>query len=690
VNEREFHTPESDREVDSTMIHAKLEPKRADGLAMVLSLGRVSTEGQQLSNIEAGHDYAEAVLKQVHSGPAHVKRLGEQGSGMLVERAAILEAYEEILSGKWDLVLMEDVSKAYRNPRWIYAFVQDCVDNGVRVIAPGDSLDTADENWEVVLGTAALRHGLHIPDTRRRVRRTGIKAFNDGGMVLRVRFGYRKLTKEDADSGAYGPKGLRLALVPAHTPIIRELRRLVLEERKCGAALADWLDEQGVELPPYVKAKRWKSRHVLALLRDPILAGIRQYPKVNYRPRFADGKHNRERNPSPNERRYPELAHVTPEEFDELQVGLKAVCGDACGPSAGSNNPRTRVPRHKSISPLQHAACHACAAFYYPTGSGQIKCKNAFSHRPGSCWNHVQVDGERVRAAMVDVLLDVVNGFPGAPEALIDATWSELKRSRSQSARGAQELAKHIADLKRRRKRLARAIESGGRIKPLVRRLKATERLLRKAMRKRKKLTQSTGTSLPTSREALAIEPRDVLRELGRSSYEFAALLRRIIPSLVIQPVQALDSGLVRPRAVITLDLSVLVPHIAKPAESERPLRREIVVDLFDPPVHIHHLNAIVEFKRAKTEVGEKSSLSVIAEALKVNRMTAKRALAYERLMQKEGLTEPYRVLATAPTSASRWKPSVRRGQKRSACAPRDSIGLAVADLPTSVVTADC
>ena len=37
-----------------------------------------------------------------------------------------------------DLVLAEDVSKLYRNPRRIYEFVQDCIDQEVRVIAPGD------------------------------------------------------------------------------------------------------------------------------------------------------------------------------------------------------------------------------------------------------------------------------------------------------------------------------------------------------------------------------------------------------------------------------------------------------------------------------------------------------------------------------------------------------------------------
>ena len=108
---------------------------------------------------------------------------------MLVDRATIREAEDLIATGDWDLVISEDLSRIYRNPRHQYNFVQDCVDADTRVICIGDSLDTSDENWEIMLGVATLRHGTTIPDVRRRVRRTATHAFHGGGMVLKVRFG---------------------------------------------------------------------------------------------------------------------------------------------------------------------------------------------------------------------------------------------------------------------------------------------------------------------------------------------------------------------------------------------------------------------------------------------------------------------------------------------------------------------
>src|SRR6185437_9253089 len=179
-----------------------------------LIIGRISTEHQNIENIEASYRYVENYLQQIYEGPVQIKLLGEQASGMLTARPSIREAEQLIESGQADLVISEDSSRIYRNPRHQYDFVQNAVDAGVRVICIGDHLDTADENWEVLMGAATLRHGLFIPDTRRRVRRTATNSFHQGGMVGKIRFGYRKLTKDEAASGHFGSKGLRIAKVP--------------------------------------------------------------------------------------------------------------------------------------------------------------------------------------------------------------------------------------------------------------------------------------------------------------------------------------------------------------------------------------------------------------------------------------------------------------------------------------------
>src|SRR4051812_712225 len=115
------------------MSYKKMTPRSGDVLN-VLVIGRVSTPMQDIGNIEAGYLYVEGLTKDICDGQKNVRRLGEQGSGMLVGRATILEA-AALIESRWpDVVLLEDVSKSYRNPRWIYAFVQECVDHDVRVV----------------------------------------------------------------------------------------------------------------------------------------------------------------------------------------------------------------------------------------------------------------------------------------------------------------------------------------------------------------------------------------------------------------------------------------------------------------------------------------------------------------------------------------------------------------------------
>jgi DNA invertase Pin-like site-specific DNA recombinase len=251
----------------------KMRPRHPDGLLHVLLIGRVSTTHQQATNIRAGYEYVRPVLKQLYEGESLVRELGEVGSGMRTDRASIMEAEELIEAGWPDLVLMEDLSKAYRNPRYQLAFVQNCVDAKVRLVAVGDNLDTWDENWEIALSAATMQHGTHIPHTRRRVRRTAVDSFRRGGWVLRFRAGYRKLTKDEADGGRFGPRGLRLARLAEWAPRVDAVRRMILEEVLGSPHLrldhvVDRMNDEGWPTGPYARRSAWTVQLLVEWLRE--------------------------------------------------------------------------------------------------------------------------------------------------------------------------------------------------------------------------------------------------------------------------------------------------------------------------------------------------------------------------------------------------------------------------------------
>src|SRR5690242_16243298 len=114
-----------------------LTSKQPDGVLGVVALGRKSKPNPLNENesIEASMEDAKKHLHNIYKGPVRITRLGEQISGMLVDRATIRQAEDMVAAGEVDLVLVEDIGRLFRNPRHMWAFVQDLVDAEVRFIA---------------------------------------------------------------------------------------------------------------------------------------------------------------------------------------------------------------------------------------------------------------------------------------------------------------------------------------------------------------------------------------------------------------------------------------------------------------------------------------------------------------------------------------------------------------------------
>jgi DNA invertase Pin-like site-specific DNA recombinase len=419
-----------------------------------------------------------------------VTQLGEQASGMLTERATILQAEDLVASGTVDLVVAEDLARIYRNPRHQYNFVQDCVDIGTRVICIGDNLDTADENWEITMGAATLRHGLHIPDTRRRVRRTATHCFHKGGMVQKFRYGYRKLTREEAASGEHGPKDLRIIKRSECTPIIREMMNRILRGNRF-AAVADWLNAEGIAPGPYVVSRRWSARLVVGLLDDPILSGTRTFRDSIYRPIFKTGKHKPVKNSKPEIAFYPELAHLSAEEHKTLRREIARRRAEVRAKDAKPQ--RQGMPRSRSIWPGRACRCGICGGLMYYIGA-QLRCKNALPCNGQTCWNHVLVSAEFTRQRVVAWLVEHVESVPELRQAMLEIVWRQLERT-SGGHMPRRDLAREIASLERQAANLAVAIAEGGQMQALVQKLRAVEETL-ETTRAAQRSEASGGTSV--------------------------------------------------------------------------------------------------------------------------------------------------------------------------------------------------
>lgn len=637
-------------------LNKPLVPKDPEGNLQVISIGRVSTPTQPLANVDASHDYVVRLLQAAYSGKMSVKRFGECASGMLAERATIQEALELIESGLVDVVAAEDLSRIYRNPQFQFAFVHTCVDTETRLICPGDNLDTGDDNWEVAMQTAVLRHGLHTPDTIRRIRRTATFSFKNGGMVQKIRFGYRKLSKHEADLGQFGPKGLRLAKVCEWTPVIREMWAKTIAGWDY-ESIADWLRHNGIPTGPYSKCGRWTGVMVKNLLEDDILWGQRTFQRTIYTRILRTGKFKRKKNPKPETEYVPELAHISQEEHATLkQVMLRRKQDNVRG---NSKSNRRGVRRGDNYWPAQHAECAICHDPCHCCGATFLKCRNAHEHGDRRCWNHVRFDGALLRKRFFEWLDKFLDPREVRRKLLLDVVWQQLQRARRTSQDITSRRSRAMSQLNDEQRRLVQAIRAGGKIPVLVEELKSLRaKLSHLAQEQSSENGAGLGFLMELPRDGVDARLSEVLTVLCRTSFEFSRLMRRFVSTFSIQPIQALDCDQVRPRARLTVCFERLLDWSSGDwATEDLGQPATVDIDLFDPPKPIEYLSRCVELKTHAPSITAKA----IARHLGIGHMTAKRALDYSRLMQALGVTEPYRVITECPENASRWKPRSRK-----------------------------
>ena len=588
---------------------------------------------------------------------------------MIADRATILEAEELIATGDIDLVIAEDLSRIYRSARHQYVFVEDCVDAGVRVICVADRLDTAEEDWDRMMSTASLIHSMPVVDARRRQKRRNTYGFHGGGNVQRFRYGYVKLTRDQAASGEHGQVGLRMAKVDEATRIIKKMREILMTKVGDGysySPLMDWIRDNNIPVGPYVKSGKWSQRVVRGLLQDPILIGVRRFRVMKFTRIRSTGKFRRELNPDgPETEQYSELAHLSDHEFVTMQEVIEEIAEQHRNRS-GSDSRLYRKPRKDALFPHQHATCAGCGELMYAYDSGQMKCQNSHVRGEGQCWNHVQVDTEMARSKMIPWLIDQIDSTPGVRELVVDFTVKELATLREKLNQGCGGRSSTIAQLEREATCIAKAIRAGGELDSFIKEANDIDEQLSK-LRELELQSKAGESGLPAchTREEIDHQLDDVLMHIASTSYEFAKLMREFIPHFEIVPVQAIDSGLVRPRARITLSVEQL-----RHESDDRLVVPDVQVglNLFKPPKHFRHIQTCLDIKRDDPKLSHPKIADALEkrlalqvkegeEAETISYMTVKRCFDMARRMEAEGLTEPYRVLTEKPDYASRWKP---------------------------------
>ena len=161
---------------------------------------------------------------------------------------------------------------------------------------------------------------------------------------------------------------------------------------------------------------------------------------------------------------------------------------------------------------------------------------------------------------------------------------------------------------------------------------------------------------LPTAAELKQLAAES-FEKLAHESFEFAKLMRQLIPKIVVFPFRLYDGGHVVLRAKCRLQLSHLLSDSRARDVLRVPLERILEVDLFKPPQREQHRRQIAA-KRAEINpaTGKKFTVRQSAVEVEIPLAAAQRAAALQGNLDKLGISDPYLQLLAMPDDYGRLR----------------------------------
>jgi len=632
----------------------------AGRLLRILLYARYSTDEQKRSSIAAQFRGCRKLLKDWGIEHADIQELSDyEMSGELRNRPGIDQVRLGVQNRAWDLIVAEDSSRLFRNPPACCELVGDAVDNGIRVLLPGDRIDTQNENFMEVLQDAQIHHSRSNSYTRNRIKRSHDDLWESGAAIGMLKPGYLRRPTLPAAEGREAEGPFFDEIDPKWLPIVHEAFTRVAQHQPPWL-VAECLSAAGLPKSANAKREEWNDRNVLELIRRTVYRGLEERRKSVAKKVHRTGKSKLVRNdPGKVETRPMEhLRMVDDDLWYRANAAIDSRVRDGSSSLRGIDHPLAEIPRD-SRGPLSNLfLCAACQGKMHMQGrsDGGYRCQHA---KNGPCWNRAtalrKLTHERISERVVAELL----AADGCLDALVRHIES-LVASDEPRKRRVQESISLVRELTGKRDRLLVAIENAeSDCASLVERLKQREEELRRAEAALACAEQEIAITrqLP-SREQIQRHIQDKATRLLEMDREAGPILKGLVEGPILAvPYQQFGSNKVVLRAEFKLrmagllpdDLFALLQRMAVPTHDPLGEIRHLTVDLFNPSgVPQHAVQAC-----AMDEAG--MSMKEIRETLKITKRIAYRAINLGKKMKAAGVVDPYIRLTERPASASRW-----------------------------------
>jgi site-specific DNA recombinase len=605
----------------------------------VLAVCRISGLNQDLKALEDQEALYRRYVADHHDGPTDWEVFATRSSGELLDRRELFEISERIDSRRWDLLITEDLGRIARRHHAI-VICEAAEDSGTRLIALNDHVDTGRGDWQTSAMFATLRHEQYNKDTAKRIRRSMRNRFVTQGLIQSIQYGYIKPAGVKTDD--------KVAKEPAAGPIYEEWFRR-LESGASFSEIVDFLNDLGIKPGPSSQTGRWSVSLVRNMTYNPILKGVRVRNRKMSMRINKTGRHRSVDAPPEEllERPVPHLAFIDAARYDRVVAMLRRRNSNRGRKPVNGSDPRLGVPRRRTSWPGQHVRCGVCGRLFYFGGHGRtdhLECSGARLYR---CWLGTTFSGPLAAERITSAILAEVASLPE-----FDATFLDLLREKYAAARAvatgrSTELDRLQQNLGRQIVRVMALLIDGEPSPALREKLRELESERDRIVVERAELGDPSDANpeLP-SMARIKASFAGSFGDLSRGSEEFGRLMHRVVPRLEVRPFRLIDGGNAVLRAFVTVELASLVAEARGLEGAAGPLRRELVVDLFDPPQRVVNLALVRDLKAAGRTQRQ------IAAELGITQPAVQRTAALGREMVARGLEDPYEAM-TGPTEGS-------------------------------------
>ena len=648
----------------------------------VLIHARFSTDEQRQSSIDDQVAFCRGFL--IESLPPGTKKnqykievIEEREiSGEIADRPGINQVWDGIGARRWDIIIAEESSRLYRHHTKAGELFESAVDSDIRVICTSDYIDTADEDWPDRLHMCQMQHSRSNFYTRRRISRAHDGLWARGAVVGNMVIGYsRKPTVPATETEpAKGP--FYDEIDPEKAEVIREVfQRIANGER--AIEVAEWLDSIGFQKAKWARQPKWTKGNVNAIIRRTIYRGFETFRKKTAKRKLRTGKSEYVWNdPDKVQTRISEHLRIVSdaiwyranEVVDKRRVFQKPVRGDG-HPLRGTTRERRGLLSGVFV-------CGICNAPIYSYGKkdGSFRCSGATT---GKCWNRVYCMRERTEQTVIEAVVDEVLSLKACRAAVLKRV-DELHASGGGIASAIERLRKKQRKIQGAIDRLSLAVENGdGVLGSLTQRLMDRERELVTIHADLQELEeQALARKKLPSKAALLAHLEEVKGQVLANEARAAVILRQLLDGPIrVVPYMRVDGKRVLPRLELTLNLVAAFPeNVSTPirhdlADGGEPpvlFKRNLLLNVFHEPQLVRHAVQIVKRR------GDGLTYKAIAEELGLTKYHMENCARIVRMMEEQGVAEPYRRLSEKPDHVPGWcsmhwlKPGDRQPRGRS------------------------